>query len=202
MNRRQTLIGLAAASATLALPARRAAAEIALGDMALGADDAPVELIEYASFTCSHCADFYDRVKPRLIADYIDSGKLRFVHREVYFDRYGLWAGIVARCGGADRYFGIVDMIYNRQRDWMTAGDAAAVADALKRIGVAAGLDPDQLEACFADREAALALVEEFQRHADADAISATPTLILDGEKHSNMRYEELAALIEDRLAR
>jgi protein-disulfide isomerase len=200
MNRRQTLLALAAAGAALWLGPHRASAQMALGDMALGDPDAPVEVIEYASFTCSHCASFYDRVKPQLQADYIDTGKVRFIHREVYFDKYGLWAGLVARCGGPDRYFGIVDMIYDRQRDWMGAGDAAAVAEALTQIGVAAGLERAALDVCLQDRDAALALVEAFQTQVDADAVDSTPTLIVNGARHSNMRYGDLAALIDAEL--
>ena len=51
---------------------------------------------------------FHDGPFKELKANYIDTGKVRFVYREVYFDRFGLWASMVARCGGPERYFGIV----------------------------------------------------------------------------------------------
>jgi len=108
---------------------------------------------------------------------------------------------MIARCGGEARYFAITDMIYARQGEWMRAGDAAAVAEALKQIGVAAGLDRAAVDACLDDRDAALALVAEYQRNADADGIDATPTILINGQKHSNMRYAELAALIDAALA-
>ena len=71
-----------------------------LNPRAQGAEDAPLTIVEYASFTCGHCANFHANVYPQLKAEYIDTGKVRFVQRDVYFDQPGLWAGILARCGG------------------------------------------------------------------------------------------------------
>src|SRR5690606_33729429 len=69
-------------------------------DIALGAEDAPLTIIEYASFTCGHCANFHEENWPKLKSEYVDTGKVRFIQRDVYFDAVGLWAGILARCGG------------------------------------------------------------------------------------------------------
>ena len=83
-------------------------------EMFLGNPDAPLTFIEYASFTCPHCAAFHMGPFKQLKADFIDTGLIKFVNREVFFDRFGLWAAIVARCGDGDaqRYFGIADMLY------------------------------------------------------------------------------------------
>ena len=168
-------------------------------EMALGAPDAPVTVIEYASFTCPHCATFHADVLPQLKADYVDTGKVRFVHREVYFDRYGLWAGMVARCGGETRYFGIADLVYAQQRDW-TSGQPTEVVEALRRIGRTAGLTNEQLDACLSDGETAQTLVAWYQEHAEADGIDATPTFIIDGQKYSNMPYADFVEIIDDKL--
>ena len=68
-------------------------------EMALGNPDASVTVIEYASFTCPHCATFHVGPYKQLKTEYIDPGLINFIYREVYFDRPGLWAGITARCG-------------------------------------------------------------------------------------------------------
>ncbi len=68
-------------------------------EMSIGNPDAAVTVIEYASFTCPHCASFHASSFKQLKADYIDTGKINFIYRDVYFDRLGLWAAIVARCG-------------------------------------------------------------------------------------------------------
>lgn len=171
-------------------------------DMAIGAADAPVTVIEYGSFTCGHCANFHANQLVQLKADYVDTGKVRFIFREVYFDRFGLWASMIARCGGEMRFFGIHDVLYDTQADWIAGGqDAALIADNLRTIGIAAGMEAEQVDACMRDETMAQTLVAWFQANATADGIDATPTLIIDGEKHSNMAYEDLAALIEEALA-
>ncbi len=169
-------------------------------EMELGAPDAPVTMMEYASFTCPHCATFHATVLPQLKADYIDTGKVRFIYRDVYFDRFGLWAAMVARCEPT-RFFGVVEMLYAQQRDWFGAGDPATVAENLKKIGRVAGLDTAQLDACFTDQAKAEALVAWFQKNAEADKIESTPSLVIDGELHSNMSYADLKAILDKKLA-
>ena len=100
-------------TATAAPAARSEAPGREVPDFGIGEADAPVTIVEYASFTCPHCAHFHDDVFKKLKADYIDTGKVQFVYREVYFDRYGLWAAMMARCGGEMRYFGITDMLFD-----------------------------------------------------------------------------------------
>ena len=173
----------------------------AVTDMALGAEDAPVTIIEYSSFTCPHCATFENEVLTPLKRDYIDTGKVRFVFREVYFDRYGLWAAMIARCGGEMRYFGIADLIFEQQKEWVTNGPAQ-VATNLRKIGKTAGLDDAALDACMNDQAKAEAMVAAFQKNSQADDITATPSLIVNGTKHSNMSYEELKKIIDAELAK
>ncbi|KGB83230.1 MAG: thiol-disulfide oxidoreductase [Confluentimicrobium sp.] len=171
-----------------------------IADMTLGAEDAPVTVIEYASFTCPHCATFHENVLSRFKADYVDTGKVRFIYREVYFDRPGLWAAMVARCGGEMRYFGIVDMLYEKQREWIGDGTPAEIAQNLKKIGRTAGLSDEQLDACFADAETAQAMVAHYEEVMKEYDISGTPTLVIDGEVHSNMNYKDLREIVDARL--
>ena len=181
----------------------RAQAEprVALGDMAIGAPEAKVTIIEYASFSCPHCANFHADVFPRLKADYIDTGRVRLIHREVFFDRYAFWEGLVARCGGTERYFGIAGLIYEGQAEWSRAQDPVAAAAALRRIGLVAGLEADRVDACMRDAEGAQALYDRAEADVKADAVEATPTLFVNGTKHRNMPYEELRAVIDAALA-
>jgi protein-disulfide isomerase len=172
-------------------------AAISIPEMAIGAEDAPVTLIEYASFTCPHCAAFhanqYQQLKP-----YIDDGRVRFVFREIYFDRYGLWASMTARCAGDPmRFFALTDVLYTTQREWIGEGEPAAIADNLRTLALTAGLTPEQVDACMADQAKAEALVAWFETNATADGVEGTPTLMINGTKYSNMPWEELAAIID-----
>ncbi|MBM1632704.1 thioredoxin domain-containing protein [Sulfitobacter mediterraneus] len=170
-------------------------------DMVLGNPDAAVTITEYASFTCPHCAAFHEGTFKKLKADYIDTGKIKFVYREVYFDRPGIWASLIARCGGEEKFFGIVDLIYKSQSTWARAGDPAAIVEELRKIGRLAGLDSDTIEACLQDGKQAETLYAWYQENGKADDIDSTPSFIINGTKYSNMAYDKLKDIIETELA-
>ncbi|WP_377192487.1 DsbA family protein [Ruegeria meonggei] len=169
-------------------------------EMVQGADDAPVEIIEYASYTCPHCANFHTGPFKQLKKDFIDTGKVKFIYREVYFDRYGLWASMVARCDGPEKFFGISDLIYDGQSEWTKAGGPAEIVDELRKIGRLAGIDNDQLEACLQDGTRAQTLVAWYQENAERDGIQATPSFLVNGKQVDNQSYEEFKQLIEAEL--
>lgn len=175
--------------------------EVEIVEMVLGNEDATVTVTEYASFTCPHCANFHQNQFKQLKADYIDTGKIRFVYRDVYFDRYGLWASMVARCEGPSKFFGISNLLYAQQREWMDMQDPVKTSENLRRLGRVAGLDGDKLTACLEDEDKARALVAWWQENGEADEIKSTPTILINGESHGNMSYEDLKELIEAELA-
>ena len=183
----------AAAAPTAPLPA--------VPDMVLGNADAPITLIEYASFTCPHCAHFHETVFKDLKKDYIDTGKVKFVYREVFFDRYGLWAAMIARCGGDTRYFGISGMLFDQQKEWAASENPAVVVENLKKIGRTAGMDDAAMMTCLQDSAMAEAMVAKYQETSAADKVEGTPTLIINGEKNSNMSYEDLKKILDAKLA-
>jgi len=171
-------------------------------EMTLGAEDAPVTVIEYASFTCPHCATFHSGPFKKPKAEYVESGDVQIIYRDVYFDRFGLWASMVARCGGEERFFGITDMLYQQQKDWIGNGDPVEIGNNLRKIGKAAGLSEDQVEQCLQDKDKATALLAWFQKNAEADDINSTPTLMINGTQHSNMSYADLKEIVEAELAK
>ncbi|MDE4060892.1 MULTISPECIES: DsbA family protein [Phaeobacter] len=169
-------------------------------EMVQGAEDAPVTLIEYASYTCPHCANFHTGPYKKLKEEYIDTGKVKFIYREVYFDRYGLWASMIARCAGPEKFFGMTDLIFKEQSDWARAGGATEIVDALRKIGRLAGLENDQLEACLQDGTKAQTLVTWYQENAEEHDVTATPSFVLNGKKIENQSYESFKALIDAEL--
>ena len=170
-----------------------------LPDMFIGDADAPIELIEYASFTCPHCARFHVDVYPKLKTNFIDTGKVKFVLREVYFDKFGLWAGMLARCGGDDRYFGIADLLFKEQGSWARGNDSDVIAN-MFRLGRQAGMNNDQMNTCVQDNAHAQALVADFQLKAGQDQINSTPSFVINGEKVGNMSYADFETYLNERL--
>ncbi len=167
-------------------------------DMALGDPDAPVTIVEYSSFTCPHCATFNQGVFRQIMENYVETGEVQYIKREVYFDAYGLWAALVARCGGPERYHGVVDMLYQNQREWAGSSDGAVVADNLRRIGRRAGMDNEQLDACLADRDKAAALMEVYRINAEEYGIRSTPSFVINGTTFGNMSFADFEAAIAE----
>ena len=200
----------AAQSAELTAPAEAVATEVAdnsdgdaevdtstIPDMMIGNPDAKVTVIEYASYTCPHCASFHAGTFKDLKKNYIDTDKINFVFREVYFDRYGLWASMIARCAGPEKFFGLTDLMFQSQSSWTRAGEPAAIIDELRKLGRLAGIDGETLEVCLNDNDKAKTLIAWYQEKAGADNIDSTPSFIINGKKHTNMSFAEMSEIID-----
>jgi protein-disulfide isomerase len=183
--RRLAAISLVAALLGSAVQAAPSATAPAPGEMSLGDPHAPVTVVEYASVGCPHCAVWANEVFPGLRAKYIDTGKVRFVFREMLTGNGALAAAgfLTARCATPDHYFQVVDDVFAQQ----TAIGQEGV-DALARIALHAGISRPRFDACLKD-EAALKLLNK-RTLADAQAhdITGTPTFFvgaqrLDGEQ-------------------
>ncbi|MEM7545022.1 MAG: DsbA family protein [Pseudomonadota bacterium] len=181
----------------------------AIGDVIMGDENAPVTIFEYASLTCPHCASFHERTFPTIKADYIDTGKARLIMREIYFDQFGLWAAMVARCGGDAAYYPMINMLLGRQRDWYQSHVGAynqtknhqPIIDEMMKIGRLNGLSNDRMDSCLTDQALLERMVTDYQTTSSADGIRSTPTFIINGDKIVGaVSAEEMSAAIEKHL--
>ena len=170
-------------------------------EMSKGDDNAPVEFVEYASLTCPACAAFHSNVYPQLNKEYIETGKIKFIHREIYFDKAGLWAALTARCSNVvNRYFGMLELLYSEQAIWSRYESSDKIVDSLLKISAKSGIEKAKAISCLEDQEKALDLVNEFRIYVDKDAIESTPTFIINGKKYTNRSYDELKKIIDKEL--
>jgi protein-disulfide isomerase len=170
-----------------------------LPDIAVGSAKAPLTITEYASMSCSHCADFAENVFPMLRSKYIDTGKVRFVFREFPLDIKAAAASMLARCiagDDAEKYLGAVRLLF-QQRDQLLAQTKAT----LKQVGAQAGMSEQAVEACVKD-QALLDKLSADQRFAfDTLKVDSTPTFFVNGERIKGaMSFEELDRTIKSRL--
>ncbi len=205
MFRRQFL-GSTAAAFTL-LAANRVVAQTAatgsatdllqpgpLPERILGRDDAPVTVIEYASMTCGHCANFHLNVWPAFKAEFIDTGKVRFILREFPFDPRATAAFMLARCTGDDRWYPTVDLLFRNQPRWARAQDGK---EGFLSVLSMTGLKEADLEACLSD-QALLDKVNAVAARGQELGVDSTPTFFINGEKYTGvMPIEQLRAVIE-----
>ena len=152
-----------------------------LPDMALGPANASVTVTEYASMTCPHCAAFNENVFPKIKAEYIDSGKVRYVFREFPLDIKAAAGSMLARCIAKDdagKYFAVVDMLFKQQNDWVVKN----TTETLTRIGKQAGLSQQAVEDCLKD-QALLDKIAADQKFAnEVLKVNSTPTFFINGE--------------------
>ncbi len=164
------------------------------GDMALGSAKARVTVIEYASVGCPHCADWRHDVFPTLKAKYIDTGRMRFVLRELITgDPTIATAGfMLARCAGPAKYFQVVDEIYQRQPQmWGKVANAGAV---LGDIAKDAGMTEAAYEACIDDQKGLDALNVRVAQH-NKDKVDSTPTFFVNGKRYEELTTAQVAAI-------
>jgi protein-disulfide isomerase len=150
-----------------------------LGDKIQGNANAPVTIIEYASLTCPHCAHFHSTVYPSLKKNYIDTGKVRFVFREFPRDPVDVGAFMLARCAPGDRYFPLVDVLFDQQQNWAFTRDAVKQ---LLTIAKQAGFTEDSFNKCLEDKKLAEELRNVGRRAYEKFKVDSTPTVFINGE--------------------
>jgi len=151
-------------------------------DMSLGSAGAKVQVTEYASASCSHCAKFNNTVFPAFKANYVDSGKVHYTLKEFLTPPEEVAAAgfLVARCAGKDKYFTVLDAIYKNQAEMFQTGDFRGV---LLRIAQSSGMTEDQFNKCVSDPDALKALNARVQKAINDDKITGTPTFFVNGKK-------------------
>jgi protein-disulfide isomerase len=155
----------------------------ALPDMSLGSQDAPNVIVEYASMTCPHCAQFDKVVFPEIKTKYIDTGKARLIFREFPLDGLAARASMLARCAGPDRYFAMIDVMFQTQPTWVVEGPEAL--DHLLQLARQAGFSKEKFDACLADKDLFKKIVDERQRANDVFQVDSTPTFFVNGTRVS-----------------
>ena len=193
----------AAPAAALAQSAIAAAVAkpVSLPDIAIGSANAPITITEYSSMTCPHCAAFGQNVFPMLRANYIDTGKVRFVFREFPLDIKAAAASILARCIGKDdseKYLGAIETLFKLQ-DQLTA----QTKDTLLYVGKQHGMSEQDVRTCAEDQAQFDKLNADQQYAVQELKVTATPTFFINGVQfQGSMSYEELEERIKPLLRR
>ena len=165
-----------------------------LGEQWLGNPDANVKIIEYASMTCGHCANFHNNIFPAFKEKYIDTGKVQFLFREYPLDPLSAGAFMLARCAGEGRFFPFVDILFQTQPTWTRTNDPVT---ALFNISRQAGFTQETFDSCLSNQQL-LDGVNWVKDRAETEFnVRSTPTFFVNGQMLRGVQsLEELDSVI------
>tara|TARA_Y100000588_G_C13996980_1_gene813935 strand:- start:340 stop:933 length:594 start_codon:yes stop_codon:yes gene_type:complete len=162
----------------------------------LGNKHAKVIVIEYASMTCVHCANFHKTVYPKIKENFIDTNKIKFIYRDFPLDKQALFGSVLAKCAPKEKYFDFVKIILTTQEKWISNDDT--FMDKLINIGKLAGLSENKITNCFKDENLVDRIINDRTTAEKKYNITSTPSLIINEKKYSAMSYENFEKIVEN----
>ncbi|MCJ9429402.1 DsbA family protein [Kordiimonas marina] len=165
------------------------------GDVVYGDANAPVEIIEYASITCPHCAQFYRDEFPELKKEFIDTGKVKFIFRNFLLNRLDLAASTVARCGDMDTTKKLMQILYERQAQWE---GSKTPEDELAAIARRVGISRTEFDRCLENTKMHEHLTKMSTIAQKQYQVKGTPTLFVNGIRIEGHGMDAIKKAIAD----
>ena len=173
-------------------------------DIAVGAKNAPVTIIEYASLSCAHCASFYSDGFSKLKEEYIATGKVRFVYRDFPLNQQALFAGMLALCqvsdheADAQKYYDFIKVLFRTQEVWAFTKDFTAKLETLAKLD---GMSTEKFNECIKSKTLQEGMLTVRMQADKILQITSTPTFFINGEMISGYGgYGEIKNIIETKL--
>ena len=162
----------------------------ALKEKKIGTKEANIEIIEFASLTCGHCAKFHNEVFPKIKKEFIDTGKVSFIYQDFPLDKFALKASVIARCSGEKKFFSFLKVLYSKQKDWTRTEDPFR---SLLKIAKLGGLKNEEIKVCVGNKSIEDGILKQRLNASKKFDIKATPTLYINGEKYDgDLTFEAL----------
>jgi protein-disulfide isomerase len=179
--------------------------QISNSDMIYGDRKAPVIIIEYASLSCPHCANFYREGFEKLKTEYIDSGKVQFIYRDFPLNQPALAASMLSFCynednkeNKSDDYYGFIKVLFKTQDSW--AFDPK-YSEKLASIAKLDGMSEDRFKSCMGDQKLQSKILQSRMEAAKSLQLQSTPTFFINGEiSEGYIDYPSLKKIIEKKL--
>lgn len=170
------------------------------GDHILGDPKAKVKIIEYASLSCPHCANFHKETFPELKKRYIDTGKAAFVFRHYPLNETAFRGAMLTECVGQDKFFTFLKVLFDTQQKWAFSSD---YLESLRAIAGVGGVDAKTFDACMADKAIENRLISGVSWASKELGVNVTPTLFINGEKiESSRSIDTIAPKIDSYLSK
>lgn len=192
------------------------------GGFVMGNPNAKVKLVEFASMTCPHCAEFEETGAKPLVDNYVKKGLVSWELRNFVRDPYDMTATLIARCGGEANFFGMTRTLFADQENWIgkiQAADPAqmqalqsmtpaqqfsTIADiaGLKQFAAMRGVPRGKADQCLANEAEVNQLVQMNSDAASSYNIPGTPSFLINGTLVENAAaWQQLEPKIKEALA-
>ncbi len=170
------------------------------GGFRIGNPAAAIKVVEYFSLTCPHCAAFDAESAPRLIPNYVRSGRVSLEYRNYVLNGMDFAAAMLSRCAAPANYFPLNHALLASQGQWMgrlqglnatqrQQIEAATPLQRMQRVVQLGGLDAiaarhgltaPQMQACLSN-QAGLDRLMAMRDAADRAGVNSTPTFMING---------------------
>ena len=173
--------------------------DVSLEELTLGDPNAPITIIEYASMTCSHCAEFHNKTYPDLKKNHIDTGEVKFIFREFPLDKLAMATSMLARCVDNEISMAFIEILFKNRDRWISEN----ALNELKNFSKQAGLDSNEFDACLNNQQLLDDLIAGKEKAIQDYKINSTPSFIINGEVISgNKPYSFFKSEIEQILSK
>ena len=149
-------------------------------DFIIGDENAPVTIIEYASLSCSHCADFHLNTLNDLKKEYIDTGKAKMIFRNFPFNYPALLGSMVLQCIPEDVKYDYMNALYQLQPNWVVRENAKSTKELFK-IMQSGGMTKEEFDACISNKEIEEKILQKVISAQNEFNIRSTPSFLING---------------------
>ena len=173
------------------------ALDITEKDFVIGNEDAKITIIEYASLSCSHCADFHVNTLETLKKEYIDTGKVKMVFRDYPFNYPALLGSMVLRCIPKNYRYDYMNALFKLQPDWVNKKNKKTIQE-LYKIMQSGGMTKEEYDACIYNTELENEILEGVMEAQNQFNIKSTPSFIINGKLiEGNKSIKEFRQIID-----
>lgn len=159
-------------------------------DFVIGNAKSSKYMIVYSSFTCHHCADYYNKIFLKVKANLIDKHKIAYVSRSFLQDRLSLTAALLTYCNGKEGYYPMLKVLFSRYDYWVKR---SGYLEALKQLVLLGGIDEIKFEQCINNKELQDSLLEKQKEAVEELEIKGTPVFIINGKKFEGaLTYDKI----------
>ncbi len=164
-------------------------------DRVMGDMNAPVTLIEYASMTCGHCADFHIDILSEIKKEYIDTGKVKVIVRHLPWDNMALAVSAITLCAPKEQFYNFLDAFFRTHKKWTQGADPLSE---IKKVARMMGMNGEEVDACIRNPDTQGQALYTKREAIDTLKIKGTPTIFINGERLSGVhRFRDIKVIID-----